>query len=87
MEPLRDEQLEAYRRDGFVVLGPILESNLRNALIGSKMDQTVFVTRPISAVILAGIVLLIWVWGREDRRQRRLVAAQLGEDVAEARDR
>ncbi len=70
-----------------LVLGPILESNLRNALIGSKMDPTVFVTRPISAVILAGIVLLIWVWGREDRRQRRLVAAQLGEDVAEARDR
>ncbi|HEX6143106.1 MAG TPA: tripartite tricarboxylate transporter permease [Geminicoccaceae bacterium] len=47
-----------------IVLGPILEQNLRNALIGSSMDFTVFVTRPISAVTLAAMVFLIVVWTR-----------------------
>ncbi|MYZ47114.1 tripartite tricarboxylate transporter permease [Propylenella binzhouense] len=69
-----------------LVLGPILESNLRNALVRSDMDPTVFFTRPISAAILLAIVVLLFVWGREDRRQRRLVSAELGEDVAEARE-
>lgn len=45
-----------------IVLGPILEQNLRNALTASRMDPTVFVTRPISAVTLAFMVLLLWVW-------------------------
>lgn len=45
-----------------IVLGPILEQNLRNALTGSGMDPTVFVTRPISAVTLAVMCLLLWVW-------------------------
>lgn len=45
-----------------IVLGPILEQNLRNALTASKMDPTVFVTRPISAVTLAFMCLLLWVW-------------------------
>jgi TctA family transporter len=36
---------------GFV-LGPLLEENLRRALIISRGDPTVFVTRPISAALL-----------------------------------
>ena len=45
-----------------IVLGPILEQNLRNSLTASRMDPTVFVTRPISAVTLAFMCLLLWVW-------------------------
>jgi putative tricarboxylic transport membrane protein len=46
---------------GFV-LGPMMEENLRRALLLSRGDPTVFFTRPISLVMLlmaAGLVLLI----------------------------
>jgi TctA family transporter len=46
---------------GFV-LGPMMEENLRRALLLSRGDPTVFFTRPLSAVMLlmaAGLVLLI----------------------------
>ena len=36
-----------------IVLGPILETNFRNALIAHDMDMTVFLTRPVSAGIFA----------------------------------
>ena len=36
---------------GFV-LGPLLEENLRRAMILSRGDPTTFVTRPISAILL-----------------------------------
>jgi TctA family transporter len=48
---------------GFI-LGPMMEENLRRALLLSRGDWTVFVTRPLSgsllvaALILLGIVLL-----------------------------
>lgn len=43
-----------------LVLGPILEENLRRALIISKGDPTVFLTRPISlSLLLVGAALLI----------------------------
>jgi TctA family transporter len=41
---------------GFV-LGPLLEEHLRRAMIISRGDPTVFVTRPISATLL-GLALL-----------------------------
>ncbi len=44
------------------ILGPMLEENLRRALVLSRGDLTVFVTRPISLVMLvvsAGLLLLI----------------------------
>ncbi len=44
------------------ILGPMLEENLRRALVLSRGDFTVFVTRPISLVMLlvaAGLVFLI----------------------------
>ena len=34
------------------MLGPLLEENLRRALIISRGDPSVFVTRPISLVLL-----------------------------------
>lgn len=47
---------------GFV-LGPLLEDNLRRALIISRGDATVFVTRPISGALLAltAVALIITV--------------------------
>jgi TctA family transporter len=43
---------------GFV-LGPMMEENLRRALLLSRGDPMVFLTRPISAVLLAISVLLV----------------------------
>ncbi|MDB5965000.1 MAG: protein of unknown function transrane, partial [Polaromonas sp.] len=46
---------------GFI-LGPMMEENLRRALLLSRGDWSVFVTRPISAGLLAaGALLLIIV--------------------------
>jgi putative tricarboxylic transport membrane protein len=42
-----------------LVLEPILETKLRESLIMSGNSLTIFVTRPISAVILAGVALLL----------------------------
>jgi putative tricarboxylic transport membrane protein len=36
-----------------MVLGPLMEENLRRALLISRGDWTVFVTRPLSAVLMA----------------------------------
>jgi putative tricarboxylic transport membrane protein len=48
-----------------LVLGPIVEVNLRNALIANQMDPTVFVTRPISAALLLALVaVLVVAWRR-----------------------
>ena len=43
---------------GFV-LGPLMEENLRRALAVSRGDASVFVTRPISATLLAVSLLLL----------------------------
>ncbi|MFM7333472.1 MAG: tripartite tricarboxylate transporter permease [Tabrizicola sp.] len=43
-----------------VVLGPILENRLRQALGGANGDLTIFVTRPISAIMVAAMALLIF---------------------------
>jgi putative tricarboxylic transport membrane protein len=45
---------------GFV-LGPMLEENLRRAMIFSRGDPTTFATRPISAglLLLAALVLVV----------------------------
>jgi TctA family transporter len=44
-----------------VVLGPLMEENLRRALLISRGDPSVFVTRPISAGFLVATVLLLLV--------------------------
>ncbi|HVV93581.1 MAG TPA: tripartite tricarboxylate transporter permease [Hyphomicrobiales bacterium] len=43
---------------GFI-LGPLMEENLRRSLILSRGDPTIFIDRPISAVLLAATVLTI----------------------------
>ncbi|MCY3827774.1 MAG: tripartite tricarboxylate transporter permease, partial [Rhodospirillaceae bacterium] len=51
-----------------LVLGPMVETNLRNALTANDMDATVFVTRPIAALLLAAAVFTIfWTWRRHRR--------------------
>ncbi len=41
------------------VLGPLMEDNLRRAMLIARGDSTVFVTRPISAVLIAISVALL----------------------------
>jgi TctA family transporter len=43
---------------GFI-LGPMMEENLRRALLLSRGDWLTFVTRPLSAGLLAAAVLLL----------------------------
>jgi TctA family transporter len=43
---------------GFI-LGPMMEEYLRRALLLSRGDWSVFITRPLSASLLAGSVLLL----------------------------
>jgi putative tricarboxylic transport membrane protein len=42
-----------------IVLGDLLEKNLRRGLVLSDGDLTPFVTRPISALLFASIVLIV----------------------------
>ena len=55
---------------GFV-LGPLLEDHLRRALIISRGDPSIFVTRPISAVMLVLAVVAIMVAVLPAIRKRR----------------
>ncbi|HYT96636.1 MAG TPA: tripartite tricarboxylate transporter permease [Casimicrobiaceae bacterium] len=60
---------------GFV-LGPMMEENLRRALLLSRGDPFVFVQRPISAGLLIAAVLLIVVIGLPNIRKKREEAFQ-----------
>ena len=60
---------------GFV-LGPMMEENLRRALLLSRGDPTVFATRPISAGLLAAALLLVLVITLPNMRRRREEAFQ-----------
>src|SRR5690606_13646418 len=52
------------------VLGPLVEENFRRALLLSRGDMVVFVSRPISTVCIAVIVLMLgWVAYKNIRRQ------------------
>lgn len=50
-----------------LVLGPILESNLRNALVANDMNVFIFFTRPISAIVLVAMVALLWIFARKTK--------------------
>jgi len=65
-----------------VILGPMLEKQLRNALQISQGDLSVFVTRPISATLLAIAVLVLVVpyLPRLMGRGRRLVFGSGSDD-------
>jgi TctA family transporter len=60
---------------GFV-LGPMMEENLRRALLLSRGDPTVFATRPISAGLLAAAILLVLVIALPSLRRQRDEAFQ-----------
>jgi TctA family transporter len=58
---------------GFV-LGPLMEENLRRALLLSRGSFSTFVDRPISAtlIVMTALILLwaVWVTVRDARRVR-----------------
>jgi TctA family transporter len=55
---------------GFI-LGPMMEENLRRAMLLSRGDPSVFVTKPISAVLLGiSLVLLLIVLAPTVRKKR-----------------
>ena len=53
------------------VLGPLMEENLRRALLISRGDFSVFLTRPISAGFLIATVVLTIIMILPTMRQRR----------------
>ncbi|HYY36891.1 MAG TPA: tripartite tricarboxylate transporter permease [Xanthobacteraceae bacterium] len=55
---------------GFV-LGPLMEENLRRAMLIARGDATVFFTRPISAVLLSLAIILLIIAGLPKIRRRR----------------
>ena len=56
-----------------LVMGPILEGRLRQALGGANGDLTIFITRPISAVMVVAMALMVvmtfrgWLKSRKPR--------------------
>jgi TctA family transporter len=55
---------------GFV-LGPMMEENLRRAMLMSRGDPTVFVTQPISLGFLAATAAIVVVMLLPALRKRR----------------
>src|ERR1700741_3444375 len=55
---------------GFV-LGPLMEENLRRAMLIARGDATVFFTRPISGVLLSTAIILLVIAGLPKIRRRR----------------
>ncbi len=55
---------------GFV-LGPLMEENLRRAMLIARGDATVFFTRPISAVLLSIAIILLVIAAMPKIRRRR----------------
>jgi len=60
---------------GFV-LGPLMEENLRRALLLARGDATVFFTRPLSLGLLVAALLLVLILVLPKVRQTREVAFQ-----------
>ncbi|HHU95351.1 MAG TPA: tripartite tricarboxylate transporter permease, partial [Alcaligenaceae bacterium] len=60
---------------GFV-LGPMMEENFRRALLLSRGDLTVFMTRPISAVCMTAVFAML-AFVAFKRLQRRVRAAEM----------
>ncbi|MCG6534141.1 MAG: tripartite tricarboxylate transporter permease [Syntrophales bacterium LBB04] len=64
-----------------LVLGPMMESNLRLALIVSQGDPTVFLRRPISAVfMIVSVVLILSVMIPGIRKKRSSLHDKLGDE-------
>jgi putative tricarboxylic transport membrane protein len=54
-----------------LVLGPLLEQNLRRSLLIARGDPTIFLQRPMSAFLLGAAMLLIIVIARGELKKRR----------------
>jgi putative tricarboxylic transport membrane protein len=54
-----------------MVLGPLMEENLRRALLISRGDWSVFITRPLSAVLIAAATGLLVLAVLPNLRRRR----------------
>ncbi|MFV0476130.1 MAG: tripartite tricarboxylate transporter permease [Pikeienuella sp.] len=65
---------------GFI-LGPMLEEHLRRAMLISRGDATVFLTRPLSATFLGISValMLAMIWSNHRRKRRMREAEELPE--------
>ncbi|WP_293663266.1 tripartite tricarboxylate transporter permease [uncultured Phascolarctobacterium sp.] len=50
-----------------LILGPIIEPNMRMALIGSGLNPFVFISTPLSAGLLVLAFVLVWVMNRRGR--------------------
>lgn len=63
-----------------LVLGPMIEENFRRALVISRGDPSIFVSRPMSgALLLATVVVIAWIAHRSAQARRRSrAAAQAG---------
>jgi TctA family transporter len=55
---------------GFI-LGPLMEENLRRAMLLSRGDPTVFLTKPISAGFMIAAVLLLLAVALPALRKKR----------------
>jgi putative tricarboxylic transport membrane protein len=62
------------------VLGPLLETNLRRAMLLSQGDWLVFFERPISAVLLAVTALMLLTLILPTIRKNRKAAFEASED-------
>ncbi len=56
-----------------MILGPIIEPNMRRALIGSQMNPAVFVTSPLSAGLLVLTVILV-VYMHKKNKEAKVLA-------------
>ncbi len=68
---------------GFI-LGPMMEEHFKRALLMSRGDLAIFWERPISAVLLAAVVLLLIFSVREIMRQGRADKQRLIEEAQDA---
>ncbi|RYF57589.1 MAG: tripartite tricarboxylate transporter permease, partial [Comamonadaceae bacterium] len=59
-----------------LILGPMMEENLRRALLLSRGDWSVLVTRPLSAGLLAAAALLVIIVMLPAVKSKREVAFQ-----------
>ncbi len=59
-----------------VVLGPMLEENLRRSFLLSRGDPSIFVTRPISLTIILLMIVIVFLSLRSAMRNRRQKALE-----------
>jgi putative tricarboxylic transport membrane protein len=50
-----------------LILGPIIEPNMRRALLGSDLNPLVFLSTPISAVLLVSSFILVYIMNKRSK--------------------